>query len=144
LVQGLGYYYVDVKYTLEPSPDNTRARVRFDVTEGEQVIVSDIAFRGLEVTRESVVRRRIALQVGQPYRPSDVRKTQERIATLGVFSSVTVSLSDPYVPQGSKTVIVEVVERPTQYVEVRPGLPPGRAYARLSTRTVISWATPGA
>ena len=38
----LGYYYVDVKYTLEPSADNTRARVRFDVSEGDQVIVSSI------------------------------------------------------------------------------------------------------
>src|SRR5262249_30091872 len=76
----LGYYYAEVKYTLEPSADNTRARVRFDVTEGDQVIVRSITIRGLDKTRESVVRRRIALEEGQPYRTSDVRKTQERIA----------------------------------------------------------------
>ena len=55
----LGYAFVDVKYTLEPSLDNTRARVRFDVTENDQVIVSSIVVRGLQNTRESVVRRRI-------------------------------------------------------------------------------------
>ncbi len=34
-----GYAYVDVKYALEPSLDGTRARVRFDVVEGDRVIV---------------------------------------------------------------------------------------------------------
>jgi len=59
----LGYYYVDVKYALEPSLDNTRARVRFDVTEGDQVVVRDIIIHGLDSTQEGVVRRRIALEV---------------------------------------------------------------------------------
>jgi outer membrane protein assembly factor BamA len=121
----LGYAYVDVKYTLEPSLDNTRARVRFDVAEGDQVIVSDIVIHGLTDTRESVVRRRIALEVLQPYRTSDVRKTQERLATLGVFSSIQVALADPFVPAPRKTVVIEVVEAATQYVEVRPGFSTG-------------------
>jgi outer membrane protein insertion porin family len=121
----LGYYYVDVKYAIESSPDNTRTRVRFDVAEGDQVIVRDIILRGLDRTKEGVVRRRIALGVERPYRTSDIRKTQERVATLGVFASVTVSLSEPYVPQARKDVIVEVVERDPQYIEVRPGFSTG-------------------
>jgi outer membrane protein assembly factor BamA len=121
----LGYYYVDVKYTLEPSLDDTRTRVRFDVSEGEQVFVRGVVIHGLDLTRESIVRRRVALEVGQPFRTSDVRKTQERIATLGVFSSVTVSLEDPYVPAARKVVDIDVVERPPQFIEVRPGFSTG-------------------
>ncbi len=120
-----GYYYADVKYALEPSADNTRARVRFDVSEGDQVIVHEIVLRGLVKTREGVVRRRIALEVGQPYRASDVRHTQERIATLGVFSSVTVGLSEPYVPQAVKDVVIDLVERPGHYLEMSPGFSTG-------------------
>ena len=123
-----GYYYADVKYALEASPDSTRARVRFDVTEGELIIVRAIVVRGLRSTNEGVVQRRVALAVGQPYRQSDVRKTQERVSTLGVFSSVTVSLSDPYVPQANKDVIIDVVERTSQYVEVRPGFSTGEGF----------------
>jgi outer membrane protein assembly factor BamA len=123
-----GYYYIDVKYALEPSADNTRARVRFDVIEGEQVIVRAVTIHGLERTSEGVVRRRIALSVGQPYRASDVRKTQERIATLGVFSSVTVGLSEPYVPQSNKEVIIEVVERPPQYIDWGLGFSTGEGF----------------
>ncbi len=121
----LGYAYVDVKYALEPSLDNTRARVRFDVTEGDPVVVTGIVVRGLTNTRESVVRRRIALSVGQPYRTSDVRKTQERLATLGVFSSINVSLADPYVPAPTKVVVIDVVEALPQYVEPRAGFSTG-------------------
>lgn len=139
----LGYFYVDVKYTLEPSLDNTRARVRFDVTEGDQVIVSDITIRGLDTTRESVVRRRIALTVGQPYRTSDVRKTQERLATLGVFSSISVALADPYVPAPRKGVVIDVVEAATQYVEVRPGFSTGegvRGVLEYGHRNLLGYA----
>jgi outer membrane protein assembly factor BamA len=139
----LGYAYVDVKYALEASADNTRARVRFDVTEGDQVIVREIVIRGLDATRESVVRRRVAIEVGQPYRTSDVRKTQERIATLGVFSSVNVSLSDPYIPAASKTVIIDVVERPAQYIELRPGFSTGegvRGTIEYGHRNLLGYA----
>ena len=124
----LGYAYVDVKYALEPSLDNTRARARFDVSEGDQVFVSSIVLRGLNHTRESVVRRRIALVPGEPYRTSDVRKTQERLATLGVFSSISVSLADPYVPAPTKVVIIDFIEANRQFVEHKEGFATGEGF----------------
>jgi outer membrane protein assembly factor BamA len=138
-----GFYYVDVKYALEPSADNTRARARFEVTEGDMVIVRGIIVNGLVRTDEGVVRRRIALVPGEPFRTSDVRKTQERIATLGVFASVTVSLSDPYVPQANKDVIVEVVERIPQYIEMHGGFSTGegvRGALEYGQRNLLGYA----
>ncbi len=123
-----GYTFADVKYSLEQSPDHTRARVRFAVTEGEKVIVRNIVLRGNVFTRDAVIRKRIALLEGQPYRASLVRKTEERIATLGAFSTVTVALENPYVPQRNKTVIVTMVERPRQYSEVGPGFSTGEGF----------------
>jgi outer membrane protein insertion porin family len=120
-----GYAYADVKYTLESSVDHTRARVRFDVVEGEQVIVTQIVIRGNTRTNDGVIRRRIAFELGKPYRTSGVRKTQERIATLNVFSNVGVALEEPYIPQRRKTVIVTVTERYPQGVEVAPGISTG-------------------
>ncbi len=120
-----GFAYVDVKYSLDQSLDHTRARARFDIVEGDRVIVRGIVVRGNERTSASLIRSRVALEIGKPYRTSDVRKTEERIATLNVFSSVSVSLEDAYVPQASKTVIINVVERLPQSVEVRPGVSTG-------------------
>ena len=126
-----GFNYVEVKFAIERSLDNTHARARFDVTEGEQVIVRQVVIQGNANTNESVIRRRVALQVGQPFRASDVRKTQERIATLNVFTSVSVVLQDAQVPQRDKTVIITVVEKPAQYIEPALGFSSGEG-ARAS------------
>lgn len=123
-----GYAFADVKYFLEPSPDHTRARVRFAVSEGERVIVRNIVLRGNTYTHAGVIRKRIALVEGQPYRASLVRKTEERIATLGPFSTVSVAMENPYVPQRNKTVVVTVVERPRQYTEIAPGFSTGEGF----------------
>lgn len=123
-----GYAFADVKYQIEPSPDRTRARVRFVVSEGEKVFVRNIVVRGNFFTKTSAIERRIALERGQPYRASLVRKTEERIATLGTFASVNVALENPYVPQKNKTVIISVVERPRQYSEVAPGFSTGEGF----------------
>ena len=142
----LGYAYVDIKYTLEPSPDNTRTRLRFDVSEGDQVMVRSVVIRGLVNTRESVVRRRIRLEVGEPYRTSRVDVTRENIEALGVFSSVTLSLSDPYIPQEGKTVYIDVVERLPRYIEVRPGFSTGegvRGTLEYDERNVLGYAIGG-
>ncbi len=121
-----GYFYADVKFAIEKSLDSTQARVRFDITEGDRVIVQQILVRGNRHTDENVIRRRIALTVGQPYRTSDVRKTQERVATLGVFSSVNVALQNPQVPQRDKTVVITVQESLPQYIEFRAGFATGQ------------------
>jgi outer membrane protein assembly factor BamA len=120
-----GFFYADVKYDIQRSLDNTHARARFDINEGDRVIVSQIVIQGNAITNDSVIRHRVALKVGEPYRTSDVRKTQERIATLNVFTSVSVVLQDPQVPQKKKTVIVTVAEKPTQYIEPSLGFSTG-------------------
>ncbi len=116
-----GFAFAEVRYSIESSPDHTRARVRFDVNELDQVLVDRIVVRGNRKTNLDAILRRVALEVGKPYRASDVRKTQERVATLGTFSSVNVALEDPYVPGRKKTVVITVAERLPQALEIRPG-----------------------
>jgi outer membrane protein assembly factor BamA len=123
-----GFAFADVRYTLESSPDHTRARAHFDITEGEKVIVKNIVVRGNTRTDLDVIMKRIALKVGKPYRASDVRKTQERIATLNVFSSVSVGLEDPYVPDRNKVVVVTVAENLPQYVNPSGGFSTGEGF----------------
>ena len=53
------------------------------------------------------------------------RRSEERIATLGTFESVAISLEDPEVPQRDKRVIVTVVEQPSQYLDPRIGFSTG-------------------
>lgn len=123
-----GFAFAEVDVDLALSPDHRRATVRFVISERKQVRVSRIVVRGARITSESVIRRRIALEEGGLYRRSLVRTTEERLGTLGVFSSVTVGFEDPYVPASEKVVIVSVQERKPQYLDVRPGFSTGEGF----------------
>jgi outer membrane protein assembly factor BamA len=60
-----------------------------------------------------------------------------------VFSEVTISMSDPYVPQGKKTVYIDVVERLPRYLELRPGFSTGegiRGTIEYDERNVLGYA----
>jgi outer membrane protein assembly factor BamA len=57
-----------------------------------------------------------------------VRKTEERLATLGVFSTVTVGFEDPTVPAREKMVVITVQEKKPQYLDVRPGFSTGEGF----------------
>ncbi len=123
-----GFAFAEVETALDLSLDHTRARLRFIVSEREQVRVSRIVVRGAARTSESLIRSRIALEPGGLYQRSLVRKTEERLATLGVFSSVSVGFEDPYVPARQKVVVVELEERVPQYLDVRPGFSTGEGF----------------
>jgi outer membrane protein insertion porin family len=105
-----GYAYADVRAALEPSPDRTRARVRFTVTERDRVVVSGFVIKGNKRTEKRVILRRLLLRRNGYYQQDLVRQSEERLATLGVFSSVSVALEDPDVPQRRKRVVVTVAE----------------------------------
>ncbi len=123
-----GFAFADAEVELDLSRDHTRGRARFVISEREQVRVSRIVIKGAEVTSERLIRSRIALEPGSVYRRSLVRRTEERLATLGVFGSISVGFEDPYVPAREKVVIVSVEERLAQYVDVRPGLSSGEGF----------------
>jgi outer membrane protein assembly factor BamA len=129
-----GFAFVEVRTALDFSADRTRGRARFVISEGERVYVDGIVIRGAKRTNPALIARRISLtrcerdrsfDRCEPYRTSDVRKSEERIATLGTFSSVSISLQDPQVPAKRKVVIVEVQERVSQYLDLRPGVSSG-------------------
>ena len=123
-----GFAFADAEVELDLSPDHTRGRARFVISEREQVHVSRIVIKGAGVTSERLIRSRIALEAGGLYRRSLVRRTEERLATLGVFGSVSIGFEDPYVPSREKVVIITVEERLAQYVDVRPGLSSGEGF----------------
>ncbi|MEZ4293966.1 MAG: POTRA domain-containing protein [Polyangiaceae bacterium] len=123
-----GYAYAEVRATIEASPDRTRARAKFSIAERERVIVKDIIVRGARRTDEGLILSRVALRKGMPYDQSRVRTSEERIASLGTFTSVAISLEDPEVPQRDKRVIVTVVEQLPQYLDPRIGFSTGEGF----------------
>jgi outer membrane protein insertion porin family len=120
-----GYVFAGVEVDLELSPDRTRAKAKFVISEREPVRVRDVVVRGAHFTDTALITSRAAIRPGELYRRSLVRATEERLATLGVFTSVTVDLEDPEVPARQKVAVIRVQERLPQYLDVRPGFSTG-------------------
>lgn len=123
--KNLGFAYAEVRAAIESSPDRTRARARFVVIEREAVIVRDFKIRGNARTNKDRILSRLLLRKDAPFRQDWARRSEERIATLGTFASVAISLEDPEVPQKDKRVVVTVVEQPSQYLDPRIGFSTG-------------------
>jgi outer membrane protein assembly factor BamA len=126
--RNLGFAYAEVRTAIEPSPDRTRARARFTIIERDLVKVRDFVVKGAVNTEKNLILRRLALRKEEPYRQEWIRLSEERIATLGTFASVSISLEDPDVPQKDKRVIVTVVEQPSQYLDPRIGFSTGEGF----------------
>ena len=120
-----GHVFAGVEVDLELSPDRTRAKAKFIISEREPVRVRDVVVRGAHFTDTELIVSRAAIRPGELYRRSLVRATEERLATLGVFTSVTVDLEDPEVPAREKVAVIRVQERLPQYLDVRPGFSTG-------------------
>jgi len=120
-----GYYFVNVRVTFEYSADKSRARIRFLVSEGEQVVIEKIYIEGEKRTLESLIQDRLLIKEGSIYRAKLVRESQERLAKLGVFQSVSIGLINPTIPAKKKSVVVSVRERPQQHFEYRVGYSTG-------------------
>lgn len=120
-----GFAFASVDVDLELSEDHTRGRVRFIISEREPVYIKSFVVRGAKRTSHGVILGRVELEQGGLFRSDLVRLSEEQLATLGVFSSVTVALQDPEVPAREKVVVIRVQERPSQYLEVKPGFSTG-------------------
>ena len=111
-----GHVYARVEASEEFGPGRTRARVRFKIDEGPQVRVAAVVVEGNKRTRTSLILRVVGITAGQVFDPEAATSAQAGLLRLGVFRAVTVHLADPDVPQESKTLVVQVEERPWQTI----------------------------
>jgi outer membrane protein assembly factor BamA len=120
-----GYAYATVRTEVDYSPDRTRARAHFIINEHKPVTIEEYEVRGAERTDSDLIIGRLALcqeledchGEERYFKQNLARQSEEQIATLGTFSSVTIALEDVEIPQSRKRVIITVVELPSQYIE---------------------------
>jgi outer membrane protein assembly factor BamA len=120
-----GFAFAEVDMVLDLSADHTRGRARFVISERDRVRVGRIVVRGARNTNESLIRGRIALSAGGFYRRSLVRRTEEQLAQLGVFSSVSIGFEDPYIPAREKVVLVTLEEKTPISLDATAGISSG-------------------
>jgi outer membrane protein insertion porin family len=123
--QEQGFFFAKVEPSVRRSEDGTRAEVTFRVEEGYPVRVGAIEVRGAERSKQAMIMDRVRFVLGDLYRPSLARETQDALLRLDVFSSVSVGPDEPNLPSRVKTVVVTVTERKTQWLGWSAGFSTG-------------------
>jgi outer membrane protein insertion porin family len=127
----LGYRNADIEVGVDFSPDRSRADVRFEVREGQQVFVDHVLVVGNERTRAETVRREIVLRPGDPLGFNGVAETQRRITALGLFRRVRITEVDHGAP-ASRDLLVTVEEAPSTTLGYGGGVEVSRRLVRTS------------
>ncbi len=119
--QSLGYADVrfgqtdgkDVDYVI--SRDSKEASVEIDVVEGQKYAVGKVEIEGNHKTKPKVILREMEVKEGDLYDPAKVRRSEEKVSTIGLFNRVEIVPTTDAVRTDAKDLKVVVREN-------RPGV----------------------
>ena len=88
-----GYLYFDVKefFSLQSRKNQVEVFVTLHLAEGVQVRVGKISIKGLEKTKEKVVRRKLLFSSGEFFTYNQLAKSRSALMNLGIFHSVQIT-----------------------------------------------------
>ncbi|OYY72351.1 MAG: outer membrane protein assembly factor BamA [Sphingomonas sp. 28-63-12] len=80
-----GYAFVEVNPEFSPDRDALTMAINFHISEAKRTYVERIDINGNTVTQDQVVRREMRLAEGDPFNSFLVKRSQDRINSLGFF-----------------------------------------------------------
>lgn len=80
-----GYAFADVNPNFQRDKETLTMGITFDVAESQRVFVERIDINGNTLTQDKVVRREFRLNEGDAFNSIQVKRTAERIKSLGYF-----------------------------------------------------------
>jgi outer membrane protein insertion porin family len=80
-----GYAFADVRPDIDRDKESKTMSVTFQVAETPRVYVERVDINGNTVTRDKVVRREFRLAEGDPFNSIQVKRSRDRIQSLGFF-----------------------------------------------------------
>ena len=116
-----GYAFADVRSRFDRSRDNLTMGVTFEVAESPRVYVERIDISGDTTARDKVIRREFRLTEGDPFNNVRIRRSRDRIQSLGFFRD-NLELGQTQGPAPDRVVLgVDVVERATGNLQLSAG-----------------------
>jgi outer membrane protein insertion porin family len=106
-----GYPQAEVAPEVAFEEQGRRAHVVLRVRPGPRIVVDHVVISGVRRTRESVVRRELLLEEGDPLGLQKVLESQRRLAALGIFERVSITEMDPETPH-RRSLLVAAREAP--------------------------------
>jgi outer membrane protein insertion porin family len=120
-----GYRFAAVASDVKFSDDGSEAYLTYKVEEGPLVYVDGIDVRGNLATQRSLILDRITLKPGTLFTLKEQNKSSGYLRDLGIFNSVVISLQEPSIVGSKKRALVQLIEKKSQYLELRAGASSG-------------------
>jgi len=137
----LGYAYANVTPLTDLDVENRIVDIVFDIQKGERVKIERIDVAGNTKTRERVIRREMRVYEGEFFSGTAMKRSRERIQSLGYFETVEVT-HRPGSTTSKIIVSVEVKERPTGAFSLSLGISSAENFifmAQIQDTNILGW-----
>lgn len=117
----LGYAFADVRPTFDRDKDKREMSIMFVVNEAPRVYVESVTVNGNTRTRDEVIRREFRLAEGDAFNSVKVKRSRDRIQSLGFFQDKLEVKQAPGTAPDKVALQVDVEERPTGSLQLSAG-----------------------
>lgn len=117
----LGYAFADVRPQFRRDRDQLTMNVTFVINEVPRVYVESVTINGNTITADDVIRREFRLAEGDAFNSFKVKRSRDRIQSLGFFQEKLEVQQKPGTAPDKVALQVDVEERPTGSIQVSAG-----------------------
>jgi len=117
----LGYAFADVRPNFDRDKEKLTMNVTFLVNETPRVYVESVTINGNTRTLDEVIRREFRLAEGDAFNSIKVKRSRDRIQSLGFFQEKLEVQQQPGTAPDKVALQVDVQERPTGSLQLSAG-----------------------
>ncbi len=110
-----------VEHNVEEIIDNDFITIKFNIFEGEKILVERINITGNNITNESVIRSELIIDEGDPFTKLNLEKSISKIKSRNIFNNVSYEVKDGS-SDNLKIVNINVLEKPTGEISAGAGV----------------------
>ena len=135
-----GYLRADVKTKINRHTDDPhKVDVTYEIDEGQQVRVSQVAITGEGRTRPRFISKTAGLQTETPLRQGKLLESESELYNLGIFDWASVGPRRPITDQTQEEAVVKVHEAPRNTITYGFGLEVSRRGGSVPARAPSLW-----
>ena len=110
-----------VEHNVEETIEGESIIIKFNIYEGEKILVERINILGNNITNESVIRGELLLDEGDPFTNLKLEKSISKIKSRNIFGNVEHKISEGSSPD-LKIIDISVEEKPTGEISAGAGV----------------------
>lgn len=119
LIEGNNLQFVE--HNVEEIIEGNSITLKFNIYEGEKILVERINILGNNITNESVIRSELTLDEGDPFTKLRLNKSISNIKSRNIFNSVNSKITNGSA-NNLKIIEIEVEEKPTGEISAGAGV----------------------